>query len=293
MKVLAGMRRRNALMTVTLGLLAVEFAAGCASRPVVTKTIYEDRAAWVRLEINPDAETGKTIDREDTPPQLSSATLAALLKGLEAEKDYNPGIISFAVGKKYYNAAFVKPELTVLTPQLSKGLALASPSERVAYCLTADFSSTERFITTGWVYIKKPYLYFRLEEWRTPVRVKSPAVPTSEACLVKPIPGYKTSDRFFQVDYNPKTMVRMHGPLGRSLYNSRGEIMFKLDVMEAGLVEEPGAGDLAPGKTSPHLESSRPPQSGAATTPQPDSLKEASTKPPIRARPSSGTAVGR
>jgi hypothetical protein len=218
--------------TVTV-LVCVLLISGCVSQPVVTKTLYEDRSAWIRLETNPSAGKGVgEVSAHDLSPP-SSAIMKALLKGFRADKDYNAGLISMAIGKTYFNDTFVEPELMVLAPQLAKGLAMASPGERVAYCLTADYSADERFITTGWVYLKKPYLYFKLVEWRTPVRVKSPATPTAEACLVKPIPGTKTADRFFQLDYEPKAHILTHGPMGKSIYDKRGEVVFKLATLDA------------------------------------------------------------
>jgi len=224
----------------------------------VTKTVYEDRSAWIRLEINPDAEPDKAPHATDAAPPLASGTISGLLKGLQAEKDYNPGLISFAIGKKYYNAAFVPAELMVLAPQAAKALALAAPNERVGYCLTADFSADERFITPGCMYVKKPFLHFRIEEWRTPVRVKSPAVPTSEACRVKPLPGYKTSDRLFQIDYNPKTLIVTHGPMGRSLYNGRGEVMFRLEAVAALAPAPEPAGDRPSASAGDATQSAQP-----------------------------------
>lgn len=227
-----------------VGLLLLLATVGCATQPKITKVLYEDRSAWIRLEINPDAdEPVMASDNDPAPP--SSATLAALFKGFQAEKDYNPGLLSFVSGKTYFNRMFVDPELMVLTPQLAKGLAQASPKERVAYCLAVDYSADERFITTGWVYIRKPYLYFKLVEWRTPVRVKSPAVPTSEACLIKPIPGVKTVDRFFKMDYAPKSFLETFGPMGASIMNKRGEVVFKLAGLD--LTKLPGAGGQSSG----------------------------------------------
>lgn len=246
-----------------VGLLLILSAVGCATQPKVTKVLYEDRSAWIRLEVNPDADRGASAVPSDSTLVPSSSRLTALLEGFAAEKDYNAGLISAAIGKKYYNQTFVPAELAVLAPQLARGLAMASPGERVAYCLTADWSADERFITTGWAYIKKSYLHFKLVEWRTPVRVKSPAAPTSEACLVKPIPGYKTSDRFFQLDYTPKSLIVTHGPLGRSIYNGAGEVEFKLVEVAAfkpALPEGPAASgtegtsrdsDSAPAATRP------------------------------------------
>jgi hypothetical protein len=276
---------------MAVGLVAAEFVTGCVSRPVITKTIYEDRSAWIRLEINPDAdESAQAADKDQGPP--SSATLAALLKGFQAEKDYNPGLLSFATGKSYYNRAFVDPELMVLAPQLAKGLVQASPSERVAYCLAVDYSASERFITTGWVYIVRPHLYFKLVEWRTPVRVKSPAVPTSEACRIKPIPGVKTSDRFFKLDYSPKNFIETFGPMGASIMNGRGEVVFKLT--EAELAKLPGTPGQAGGDVSAPIVSEADGQSQPAAPPMQQLEPSRSKKEPSkRAKPTGGRANGR
>src|SRR5688572_19492332 len=156
------------VMAAVAGVFATSFSIGCASQPIVTKTILEDRSAWIRLEINPYADDAPGAVTGDAPP-VSSGTIKGLLKGFRAEKDYSPGLFSYLAGKSDYNSAFVDPELMVLGPQLAKALAMATPSERVAWCLTADYSGEERFITTGWAYVKKPHLHFRLVEWRTQI----------------------------------------------------------------------------------------------------------------------------
>jgi hypothetical protein len=265
-------------------LFATVLAVGCAAQPVMTQVIYEDRSAWIRLETNPDADKSVTASgNEPTPP--SSTTIAALLRGFRSEKDYTPGVISFAMGKSYYNNTFVEPELMVLTPQLAKGLATASPKERVAYCLTVDYLPDERFITTGWVYIKGPHLYFKLVEWRTPIRVKSPAVATSEACQVKPIPGVKTADRFFKIDYSPKSLIETYGPLGGSIMNKRGEVVFKLAGLD--LAKLPVGGQSNGARNSANaLEASGQPQPTAAPTQQAEPPKEVPSK---RKNPSGGS----
>ncbi len=288
MRTWAGSRGERTLAAMTVALLATSMAAGCANRPIVTKTIYEDRSAWIRLEINPDADDSVLASGNG---QLlpSAATIATLLKGFQVEKDYNPGLLSFAMGKTYYSRAFVDPELAVLAPQLAKGLAEASPSERVAYCLAVDHSADERFITTGWAYIQKPYLYFKLVEWRTPVRVKSPTASTSEACQTKPLPGVKTSDRFFKLDYAPKTLIETFGPMDASIMNKRGEVVFKL----AGLTLDKlrGVHGQNGGVASSHAAEA----AGQAPTPsespaQPDPSKEAPFK---GVKPSGGSAPAR
>jgi hypothetical protein len=188
-----------------------------------------------------------------------------------------------AMGKSYYNRAFADPELLVLAPKLAKGLATASAKERVAYCLTADYSADERFITTGWVYYEAPYLHFKLVEWRTPVRVNSPATPTAEACLVKPIPGTKTADRFFQLEYEPRRLIVTHGPMGKSIYDRRGEVVFKLAGLDiTKLLEAPGQNQDSAQNVSKTLE--RPPSARPAVraddnqmpgVPQPESSNNA------------------
>jgi hypothetical protein len=278
---------------VWVGLLLILVAIGCTTPPKVTKVIYEDRSAWIRLETNPDADES-VVAPDNDPASPSSATLAALFKGFQAEKDYNPGLLSFAVGKTYYNRMFVDPELMVLAPQLAKGLAQASPKERVAYCLAVDYSASERFITTGWVYIRKPHLYFKLVEWRTPIRVKSPAVPTSEACLVKPIPGVKTADRFFKMDYEPKDFIETFGPLGASIMNKRGEVVFKLAGLDlVKRLEAVSQSGRAVNSTSASDAAGQPLPTPASVQ-RLESSKEVSSKPLTSAKPRGSIApIGR
>jgi hypothetical protein len=296
----AGLTRKSQSLRTVLVLICSSLIWGCASQPVVTKNIYEDRSAWIRLEINPNADEAPAGAAGDTLTPPSSAVIKALLKGFHAEKDYNAGLISIAIGKSYFNDAFVDPELMVLAPQLAKGLAMASPKERVGFCLTADYSADERFITTGWAYLKKPYLYFKLVEWRTPVRVKSPATPTAEACLVKPIPGTKTADRFFQLDYEPKQHILTHGPMGKSIYDKRGEVIFKLAGLD--LIQLPGNTDQGNGAAqnrsnsseasghsvgalSPDKPEDRQTQPANARVEQPESPKNLTPKSQNRAKP--------
>jgi hypothetical protein len=229
----------------------------CAAKPVVTQTLYIDRSTWITLETNPyvlDENAGASNDSVSAP---SPAMLAALLKGFTTEKDYNVGVIGMAMGKAGYAQAFVQPEISMLSAQLAKGLAKVSSNERVGYCLTVDRSPTERFITTGWAYIRKSHLHFKLTEYRTPIRVSSPIAPTSEACQSKPVPGTKTADRFFKLDYEPKTLlVTDHGILGKDIFNGRGEVVFQLDrLTTSSVVKTPEAmtrkdDGLSPGITS-------------------------------------------
>lgn len=268
--------------TAILAACAAFFLSGCTSRPIVTKTIYEDRSAWIRLELNPDADDSADLPSKDRPLP-SAATLAAILKGFQAEKDYNPGLLSFAMGKTSYHRVFVDQELAMLAPKLAKGLAEASPTERVAYCLTADYSAHERFITTGWVYIKPPHLYFKLIEWRTPVRVKSATAPTSEACLTKPAPGVKTADRFFKLDYEPKKFLETFGPMGASIMNKRGEVVFRL----ASLIRDPIL-DTAQPPAEP-IPTEAPPAAGSPPPGSP-APRDPAGESPRPVRPSGGTS---
>jgi hypothetical protein len=248
--------RQKACAVFGMVLLAMS-ATACATQPVVTRTIYEDRSTWVALEVNPYAEKEASPRSQGEISSLPTpAMLKALLKGFRVEKDYNTGFVGGLMGRSDYSVAFVEAELAALTPHLAKGLAAASPKERVAYCMAVDYTPTERFITTGYAYIKSPYFYFKIIEYRTPVRVKSPATSTSEACRVKPIPGTKTIDRFFKLDYEPKEFLVMHSPLpsiqAGTMFNDRGEVVFKLVAFhsfktpEAASKPEPSPSDAKP-----------------------------------------------
>jgi hypothetical protein len=223
-----------------LMLLGGFLQAGCASQPVVTQELYQDRSMWIRLEKNPYAEPANTVAKSDKPDeesQLTAGALAAWLKGFRVLTDR--GIYGMAAGKDATTPAFVEQEIMALTPHLAKALALAKPNERVAFCFAADRNQEERYITTSSMYVKKPYLYYRLDEYRTLVRVPSLATPTSEACRTKPQPGYKTEDRYFRLEYEPVEFVvgetdffSQYGSfMAATVMNRRGEVVFKLSSL--------------------------------------------------------------
>jgi hypothetical protein len=213
-------------------MFAAAAHSGCTTTPIVTRTIYEDRSMWIRLEEDPHLAkiTPQPAGSGEADVPLTSGVLAAWLKGFRVETDRGP--IGMLLGRPGEYNAFVEAEIAGLTPQLAKALKAAGPTERVAYCMTVDYSAQERFITTGWVYVKNPHLYFKLVEYRTPVKVGSPAVSTKEACKTKPLPGVKTADRFFRLDYSPDDAVVKYGLTSGLMAgidrNQRGEVVFKL-----------------------------------------------------------------
>ncbi len=207
--------------------------AGCTKPMVITKTIQADRDLWVRLERDPSLPNLAPVPRGEYAALhdgLTAATLSAWMRGFQVETDRGP--VGMMFGRPGERSAFVEPEIAALTPYLAKGLQLADASERVAYCMTVDYSPRERFITTGWMRLSGPYLLFRIIEYRTPVSVDSPMVSSVEACQVKPIPGVKTADRFFKLDYQPHEVVVPQGLTAGFMSgadrNAAGEIVFSI-----------------------------------------------------------------
>jgi len=217
-----------ACLALTLGWLNF----GCAGRPALTRELYQDRMLWVWLEENPYANKAVS-GQSDEPVSLSAGTVAAWMKGFRVLTDR--GLYGAAAGKSAMDQAFVEAEMFALGPHLAKGLAMAKPNERVAYCFSVDRDGNERYITTAYLYIQQPYLYYRLEEYRTLIRAKSPMASTSEVCLAKPKPGYATADRYFRLEYEPEEFVAGYGVVERFgsfmagiVENRRGEVVFKL-----------------------------------------------------------------
>jgi hypothetical protein len=213
-------------------------ASGCATQPVVTRTLYEDRSMWIRLEKNLYAEPADPIDASNGDDRnITAPALATWLKGFRVLTDR--GVIGMTAGKEATTPAFVEQEILALTPHLAKALAKAKPDERVAYCFAADRNSEERYITTATLYVKKPYLYYKLDEYRTLVRVPSLSTSTSEACMTKPQPGYKTADRYFRLEYEPEDFVvgetgffEKYGSfMAATIMNGRGEVVFRLSTL--------------------------------------------------------------
>jgi hypothetical protein len=220
-------------VVLALGSLAM----GCASPPVITKEIYQDRSMWIRLEKNPYGDKTPGVVRTEEETSITSGALAVWLKGFRVLTER--GIIGMASGKAATDMAFVEPEILALAPHLAKGLALAKPDERVAYCFVADRNLEERYITTAFLYAQKPYLYYKLEEYRTLVKVHMSA-STSQACQTKPQPGYKTADRYFRLEYSPEEFVVGYGLpekfgsfMAGIVENRRGEVVFKLANLTA------------------------------------------------------------
>jgi hypothetical protein len=272
---------------VCLGLISF---VGCAARPVITKEVYEDRNIWVRLEKNPYAgETAKAQpDAQGQKTQLTAPALAAWMKGFRVLTER--GIVGMASGKSETEKAFVEQEILALTPYLAKALTLASSQERVAYCFAVDRNGNERYITTAWLFVQPPYLYYKLEEYRTLVRVPSLATATHEACLTKPQPGYKTEDRYFRLEYEPESFVAGYGAVEKYgsfmagiIQNRRGEVVFNLsNILPEQRPSPPKVG-------SPPKEPSSSPGdlAGAAPQPRPLSVPAPATLPQPASAPAS------
>lgn len=228
--------KRSAIL-VFPGLLACLFvsSSGCATTPIITREIYQDRSIWVRLEENPYALTSETSVGQNERQQVTAPRLATWMKGFRVLTER--GIIGMAVGKEAMVPAFVEKEIMALTPHLAKALAMASSKERVAYCFAVDRNASERHITTASLWVQPPYLYYKLDEYRTLVQVPSLATSTSEACMTKPQPGYKTADRYFRLEYEPEDFVVGYGTVEKFAFmagivaNRRGEVVFKLSTL--------------------------------------------------------------
>ena len=227
--------RKMLLVVVLAGIaLAGGGVSGCAKQPVITKEIYQDRSMWVRLEKYPYPEPPYPETRPEEETSLSPGQLAAWLKGFRVLTDR--GIMGMATGKGATEPAFVEQEILTLTPHLAKALAAAKPDEQVGYCFTADRSLNERYITTAAIYVRKPYIYYKLNEWRSLIKVSSLSTPTSEACQTKPQPGYKTEDRYFRLEYEPEEFVvgatgflaKYASFMAATIQNGRGEVVFRL-----------------------------------------------------------------
>lgn len=140
-----------------LALLGVSLVGCAGSSPETQKTIYESGLNSVRLETDPDSTSNAH------PATLSPTEIGTILGNVRAWEQRN-FIHRLFSGEADRTRAFRHDEITVLAPALSKGLAQASPTQRVFFHLSHATEHGEEESTTGWLSIRNGTLYLSLSE---------------------------------------------------------------------------------------------------------------------------------
>lgn len=131
---------------------------GCSGAASETqKTIYESGLNTVRLEADPDSTSNAH------PATLSATEIGTILGNVRTweQRNFIHRLFSGEAGR---TRAFRHEEIKVLAPALSKGLAQASPTQRVYFQLTHATEHGEEESTKGWLSIRNGTLYLSLSE---------------------------------------------------------------------------------------------------------------------------------
>lgn len=140
---------------LTLPTLVAVF--GCAVNTAMpTWVVSEEGLNVVRLEAQAASASQNTH-----PASLSPRDVATILRGVRTWERRNL-IHRLVSGEAAKTRAFRDDEIAFLAPALSKGLAQASPAERVFFHLSHATEAGEEETTTGWLYIRDPIFHLVL-----------------------------------------------------------------------------------------------------------------------------------
>lgn len=165
---------------------------GCARLPVPVQVIHEDQSLLIRTE--------RLTNKEDYshPILLKPGDIAKILKGLSVQERpvaWPLRLFGKAAGPE---RLFREDHVQAIAPYLAEGLQVAKPNERVTFALYAPGPNPtyERFVTSGWIAIRDPFLHIALEY----VRNLQPRSPTRNYYPFYPEmpPAPRTFDVFFE-----------------------------------------------------------------------------------------------
>ena len=140
------------LLVVVLGLCLT--SAGCMAGRQTAAPLYQDESLTVSLESNP-AGAGQAIDGKGAQT-ITAQQLSGILRGLSGRGKFD----------SQPEPVFQDEELKRVSGELSKGLRVASPQERVAFELRRA-REKGRAVTSGAIYLRGNLLYVSLVQFRS------------------------------------------------------------------------------------------------------------------------------
>lgn len=139
-------------------LVGLTMIAGCATQPAAApKAIYESGLNTIRLEEDPDSAVNTH------PATLTPTEIGTLLRNVRVWERRNV-IHRLFSGQADRTRAFRDEEIVLLAPHLSKGLAQASPTQRVQFRLNRATDQGEEETTAGWLSLRGGILVLALSE---------------------------------------------------------------------------------------------------------------------------------
>ncbi len=144
--------------------------AGCAASHFFTVTIYEGPNRVVKLQVVPDANDGEGFSH---PADIPEERLAAVMRGLQIEIENSPFSIPFLGKFKEVRRrrVFSEAEIKFFAPQFVKGLAQATPEERITFYENAEVSDFYELTTSGGVYVKDEEIHFLISNFNVQTQI--------------------------------------------------------------------------------------------------------------------------
>ncbi|MEC4889900.1 MAG: hypothetical protein RI101_07545 [Nitrospira sp.] len=145
-------------ITGLLFFAGLTILAGCATQPVsAPKAIYESGLNTIRLEGDPDSSVNAH------PAALTPTEIGTLLRNVRVWERRNV-IHRLFSGDANRTRAFRDEEIVLLAPHLAKGLAQATPAQRVHFRLSHATDQGEEETTAGWLSVRDNILVLTLSE---------------------------------------------------------------------------------------------------------------------------------
>jgi hypothetical protein len=149
------------LVFVTVGLIG-----GCGHRQFTTVTIYDNPAAYVRLEFD------RTVNKETEhshPISLTPEQIAAVLGGVRIEEPIPlvRGDILQREAVPRIHPAFTDKDIAFFAPMLAVALSRATPEEVITFYETRYLSATSREITSGGLFVQGDEFHLIVANYRS------------------------------------------------------------------------------------------------------------------------------
>jgi hypothetical protein len=149
-------RVNSGLLPVLIGSASLcVMVIGCARLPVPVQVIHEDQQLVVRTE-RVSKEAGYTH-----PISLTVEQMEAILKNYWVQERPASGPLRLFQKTAGPERLFQESDLRILAPKLTEGLEVATSDEHVAFALYSPGQNpnSERFVTSGWIAVRDPYLH--------------------------------------------------------------------------------------------------------------------------------------
>lgn len=154
---------------ICLAVLAfggAELIGACGSRQFTTVTIYNEPAAFVRLEFDRTVKKGK---EHSHPVRLTPEQIAAVLGGVRIDEPV--GLVRGDILQREplprVHPAFTDKEIEFFAPLLALALSKATPEEVVTFYETRYLSATSREVTSGGLFVQGDELHLILGNYRS------------------------------------------------------------------------------------------------------------------------------